>query len=58
MNKKSESFHIRLDVGDRELLEKAAALSKLPLTAYVRMVILKDAERRIDLFSRIKEMKQ
>ena len=58
MNKKSESFHIRLDASDRELLEKAASLSKLSLTSYVRMVILKDAERRIDLFSRIKEMKK
>lgn len=55
---KTESFHIRLDAADRELLEKAAALSKLSLTSYVRMVILKDAERRIDLFSRIKEMKK
>lgn len=58
MNKKSESFHIRLSEEDRALVEKAAELSKLSLTAYVRMVILKDAERRIDLFSRIKEMKQ
>jgi uncharacterized protein (DUF1778 family) len=58
MNNKSESFHIRLDSKDRELLEKAAEYSKLSLTAYVRMVILKDAERRIDLYERIREMKK
>lgn len=55
---KSESFHIRLDSKDRELLEKAADYSKLSLTAYVRMVILKDAERRIDLYERIREVKK
>lgn len=58
MPNKTESFHIRLDADDRALLEKAAALSKLPLTAYVRMVMLKDAERRIDLYERIREMKK
>ena len=58
MNNKSESFHIRLDSKDRELLEKAADYNKLSLTAYVRMVILKDAERRIDLYERIREMKK
>lgn len=58
MPNKTEIVCIRFDADDRALLERAASLSKLSLTSYIRMVMLKDAEKRVDIYKVIREMKK
>ena len=50
---KSELIHIRLTEQDKNLIKEAAAYTRLDIGAYVRMIVLKDAESRVSFFRKI-----
>ena len=54
---KDKVIHIRLTENDQNLIKEAAAYSRLDVGAYVRMVVLRDAENRCSFFRRIKNGK-
>lgn len=51
---KDKVIHIRLTENDQNLIKEAAAYSRLDVGAYVRMIVLRDAENRCSFFRRIK----
>lgn len=51
----TNTLSIRLTDAQRSMIEEAAERSKLPLTVYIRMVILKDAEKRVEFFRKVQK---
>ena len=47
------TLSIRLTDDQKALIAEAAERSHLPLTVYMRMVILKDAEKRIAILRKV-----
>lgn len=53
---KNKIMTIRLTDQEHELLLKAAKYSKLTTGAYVRMVVLQDAEKRVRFYEKVKSL--
>ena len=52
---KEKVFNIRISESELETIEKASAIRKLSKSAYARMVLVNDAERLVEIASRIKK---
>lgn len=52
---KEKVFNIRITESELETIEKASAIRKLSKSAYARMVLVNDAERLVEIASRMKK---
>ena len=52
---KTDRVTIRLSEDDLRIIQKAADYSKLSMSSYIRMVVLQDAEKRVNFYERIRK---